>query len=268
LEVLNRDGIAISSASRLLTGNCYSELEATLQQLENDAARQIADARRQAQESQDWKSYVLKLLGERPVLDPKSVYVRFALQAPILQIANSYFGMRTRLRFYNVWHNFATTGPARDSQLWHRDPEDRLILKVFVYLSDVGEHAGPLCYAAGSHPKGRLRKVPRGTSQRGARRSSDAQMSEVVPEHRWVRAVGPMGTIVFADTRGYHKGGFVKEQERILYNCMFTSQATKWPEYFDRTDAGFPPAMDAEQAFALGAPLTVASVLKGHLGVS
>ena len=263
LSELNRNGIAISSVSRLLGDvSCYTELRVTLQQLEEDSADEIARARERSLKSDDWKSYVFKLLGERPILDPQSVYVRFALQPPILQIANSYFGMRTRLRFYNAWHNFATNGPARDSQLWHRDPEDRFILKVFVYLSDVCDGAGPFYYASGSHGKGNLRRLPAGVSQRGARRSSDAEMGLVVPPDSWVKAVGPEGTVIFADTRGFHKGGFARSKERILYNCMFTSQATKWPECFDRKPTDSPASLGAEQAFALGNQASLASLFK------
>ena len=114
------------------------------------------------------------------------------LQPDILQIANAYFGMYTRLRVYNVWRNFVSVAAPRNSQLWHRDPEDRYVLKAFVYLSDVDDGAGALTYAAGSHGKGELRRQPAftRTKQDRARRSNDAQMAEVVPPERWVRRTG------------------------------------------------------------------------------
>ena len=74
-------------------------------------------------------------------------FTRLAVKSPLLQIANAYLGMYTRLRYYNIWHTFATRSKPRESQLWHRDREDLYILKVFIYLRDVDLGAGPFTYA-------------------------------------------------------------------------------------------------------------------------
>ena len=50
-------------------------------------------------------------------------------------------------------------------------------------------------------------------------------MAEVVPAERWVKGTGPRGTLIFADTRGYHKGGLARERDRLLYTCQFLSKA-------------------------------------------
>lgn len=254
LEELDQQGVSITSAQALLGHNsCYYELKEAVEQLEQRLADQIARARAEANNPNAWKTFILELLGKRPLLDPDDVYVRFALQKPILQIANAYLGMYSRLRFYNIWHTFATSLPPRESQLWHYDPGDYHILKVFVHLSDVDNGSGPFTYAAGSHPKGDLRRKPNYISTKNdrARRSDDSQMAEVIPPERWVKGVGESGTIIFADTRGFHKGGLAREHDRILYTCMFTSQAAKYPEEFERPQRiSIPP--DQEVAFALG----------------
>jgi hypothetical protein len=256
LAELNRNGVAITSVESLLGArSCYPELEQAAERLQRDLAERIAAAKEAANRTDEKKTYLIALLGRRPLLDAGSIYARFALQPNILGIVNAYFGMYTQLRFYNVWHNLVSVSPARNSQLWHRDPEDRHVLKVFVYLSDVDPGAGPFTYAAGSHPKGGLRRQPAytRTEQDRARRSDDAQMAEVVPPERWVQATGPRGTVVFADTRGYHKGGLARERERLLYVCMFTSQASKHRKSFVRRDRiSAPLDLDQEQAFALG----------------
>jgi len=137
LAELNRKGVAITSARALLGPNsCYEELKAAVDRREHDLDSQITAARLTANYVDGWKTYIFSLLAERTCLDSNDIFVRFPLQKPVLAIANAYFGMYTQLRYYDVWHTFATGVPARDSQLWHRDPEDRYILKVFVYLSD------------------------------------------------------------------------------------------------------------------------------------
>src|SRR5215218_7091532 len=99
----------------------------------------------------------------------------------ILDVVNSYFAMYTRLRQFNFWRNFATKTPPRNSQLWHRDPDDRLIVNLFVYLSDVDSGAGPLSYVPGSHGLGDLRIRPESHLEEfgDPLRSTDAQMSAV-----------------------------------------------------------------------------------------
>ncbi len=252
LRDLNRDGIATTTAAALFGADPgYAELEAAVHAIEREQAGEL-EARRKAanQTGSEHKSFIYELLGPRPMLDTNTPYARFALNDRILQIANAYFGMYTRLREYNVWHTFVSSAGARQSQLWHRDREDLLILKVFVYLNDVDEGAGPFTYAPGTHEKGTIRTTPESFNEGGVRRSTDEQMAAVVPKARWVKALGPRGTIIFADTHGYHKGGQCTERDRIMYNCMFTSPASESKELLQRpTDP--PPAKDMARAVAL-----------------
>jgi hypothetical protein len=169
------------------------------------------------------KSYAYYFFGQRPNLDHNSVFAKFALQDQILGIVNAYYGMYTKLRYYNVWRNFMTDAPPRESQLWHTDPEDRYILKLFLNLVDVDEANGALNYAPGTHPKGKVRERPAHIPDEIGR-SDDSQMSSLLPPDKWMTSVGPQGTMTFADTKGYHKGGYARERDRLIYTCMFTSQ--------------------------------------------
>ena len=227
VQELNQKGIATTSVSQLLgTDSCYSELQAVIAEEETQLAEHLAQARRKASEQQTGrqKPYLFELLGQHPVLDKQSVFARFALQQPIVDVANAYFGMYVRLRYYNVWYNFPTDAEPSQSQLWHRDPEDRYILKVFVCLTPVDDDNGPFTYAAGTHAKGPIRGRPAFSHMDGQTpRTNDLQMKEFVPPSHWVKGVGPAGTMFIADTRGYHKGGLARKRDRLLYTCEFTS---------------------------------------------
>jgi hypothetical protein len=50
-------------------------------------------------------------------------------------------------------------------------------------------------------------------------------MAAVVPPSEWLTAAGPAGTLLFADTTGWHKGGSARTGDRLLYTCLFGSQA-------------------------------------------
>jgi hypothetical protein len=239
LADLDRDGVALTSVSALLPErSVYDELLRDARALDLHASDAVE------------KDFNRMLLGEgNLVLDPGSVYARFALQSPLLEIINAYFGMWTRLRYYNVWHTDVTVGPPKQSQLWHRDREDRLILKCFVYLSDVDDGAGPFTYARGTHPKGEV-PIVEAFDEDGVQRSTDEQMERVVPRERWLSAQGAAGTIVIADTRGYHKGGLARRQPRLMYNCMWTSPTSGSREWFDAPPAA-PREPDPMRARAL-----------------
>jgi hypothetical protein len=229
LDELNRDGVTTSSVQDLLgRGDAFSELSAAVAEIEKSQRQHIENARRALHSPETPKSqpkpYVLPLLGQMPQLEASTIFGRFALMPELCDIADGYLKMRSRLRHYNIWHNIATQNAPSQSQLWHRDPEDRYILKVFVYLSKVDEGAGPLTYARGSHLKGKLDREPKYLHKDGGTpRSDDCQMAEVVPRERWLTAYGDVGTLVFADTRGYHKGGLARQSDRLLFMCEFTS---------------------------------------------
>jgi hypothetical protein len=250
---LRRDGVAITTA-RGLFGNTilFDDLAAEVRKLEQQKAKEIQDAR-ERKDDKGFKAYLVELLGSHPVLEPESIFVRIAIAPEVLNVAKGYFGMMTRLRFFNVWRNFAGSAPPRNSQLWHRDPEDRFILKMFIYLSDVDDDAGPLFYARGTHGYGKIKAEPELYGEEGttARRVDDSGMNAVVEKDKWLKAVGPKGTIVFVDTRGYHKGGLARTHERIVYNCMFTSQGSTRGDYFERKGV-MQPNSDRAASFALG----------------
>jgi hypothetical protein len=239
----------------LFSGDClFRELLTETERRQKELLPFLRDARDHAKEEScvGRKTFLLKLLGETPKLVYESVCARFALQQELLHIANAYFRMATQLRYYNIWHTLATSSPARESQLWHRDREDFQILKVFVHLSDVSEGSGPFSYAPGTHRLGKIRREPAYHLEENVRRSTDEQMNAVVPRADWIVAMGPPGTIVFADTQGYHKGGLARECDRVLFTCLYTSPASEVRELFDRSEPGAPPR-DRRQALAVQA---------------
>ena len=180
------------------------------------------------------KTFNLELLGSPVKFDPSSVYARFALQSLFRNVANGYFQMLAQLRYYNVWYTFASSTTPRESQLWHFDREDNYILKVFVYLNEVDLGTGPFTYAPGTHRKGqRWNILPESFLEQNVLRSSDDQMSKVVSKTDWVRALGKKGTIVFADTRGFHKGGEARTGDRLMFTCMYTSPASQSKRLFE-----------------------------------
>ncbi len=228
---LDRSGIAFTSIDKLLgDGKEFLKLTSAVTQLMNNKSDAIADFRAKANDENAIgdKSFNLELLGSELTFDPDNIFAQFALNQTLLNIANSYFGMYAKLRYYNVWRTFASQSKLRESQLWHYDREDNYILKLFLYLDDVDEGSGPFTYAPGTHKKGKHRSIePEYFLEGVVRRSTDEQMCAVYPKDRWKRGLGKRGTVIFADTRGFHKGGEARTKDRLMYTCMYTSQASE-----------------------------------------
>jgi hypothetical protein len=229
LADLERDGVAVSSVSALLgDDDLLIEMQRAAAQLEQKKADELAATRASAASRGDvgQKTYLVELLGRIPTADPCSPWARMALHPNVRGVANGYFRMLTQVRDYNVWRNVRTNSPLRESQLWHRDwREDHYVLKTFVYLEDVDEGRGPFSYVPGTHVRGSRRVEPVTAVEGTNRRATDDQMADVVPRSEWLTATGAAGTLLFADTTGWHKGGSARTGDRLLYTCLFGSQA-------------------------------------------
>ena len=210
---LRKDGVAKVQFTDLLPSKLWEELS-TIQYQTPET--HISD-----------KVYAYFHLPERKY-DPDSIYARIAAHPTIKAIAQAYYKMDApQLAYYDVWENFPTPGEAQNAQLWHRDRDDLKILKIFIYLTDVTEKNGPFYYASGTHLEGTIKKKPPFFLENGkVERSTDEQMATVVPKTSWQNGIAPRGTIVFADTHGYHKGGHVQEGRRLLFVAMYLSQAS------------------------------------------
>ena len=117
--------------------------------------------------------------------------------------------MWSKLEYVDVWYSVPQAeGASRaSSQRWHRDYNDKHLLKAFLYLVDVDEEMGPFQYMPGSHPGGQYadawpwkparEELPVGGRARG---NGSPRLRSTVRR--------PEGTLVFCNTAGFHRGGF------------------------------------------------------------
>jgi hypothetical protein len=171
------------------------------------------------------------LLGTSPALSPSDPLVKFALHPQVRGIAETYSRMRLGVHDLNIWVNRPVSGDQPiQSQRWHRDlPEDLHIVKCFLYLSDVTEGAGPLQYVTGTNtPRGR--RIRLRTSFDGiGHRLNDEDVTAAFGPDQIVTAVAEAGAVVFADTRGIHRGGYARDLERVVVQITYASHACSRP---------------------------------------
>ena len=120
------------------------------------------------------------------------------------------------------------------AQKYHFDLDRLRFLKLFVYLTDVTPRTGPHCYVRGSH-----QTLPPAINRDG--RYSDQEIATAFGEEAASELCGPKGTMILADTRGFHKGKPCIEGHRLIfqmeYSCsLFGAPAS--PISADRLPAG------------------------------
>jgi hypothetical protein len=210
---LQQDGVLVTDVEAVFRdGGLFDEAAQRARHLyEQPREQSDADAGSKA-------TYLTKLATRSyAVGDP---FVRLALHPNVLALANGYLRLRSTLRALDLWLTRPTPGPAIQTQLWHRDADDVMNVKMFVYFTDVTRAAGPLCYAPGTHPLGTRRQLPERDEHA---RSTDDQLARIVPERDWVLCEGRPGTVVFADTCGYHKQLKPEGAERMLLMAHYVS---------------------------------------------
>ena len=129
--------------------------------------------------------------------------------------------MAAAYKSISAWLNFPSPDQAKQSQLWHRDPEDLKLMKIFIYLDEVDANRGPFTYIPKSHPFGSRSAV--NPQHADPKRITDDEMRAAIPAQDWVACTGPAGTTILADTVGFHRGGKPTIGNRILITFTYTS---------------------------------------------
>jgi hypothetical protein len=179
------------------------------------------------------KPYLLNLFETIPVLDVEDPFFRFMLSSHVVDAVNAYLGMWSK--FYSTVLNVTLPIPpgeeASQSQRWHRDPEDRQMCKVFLYLSDVDETSGPFTYVQGSQDGGPHRHLFPQRPPHGYY-PPDGAVEARIPREDIRVCTGLAGSVIFADTSGLHKGGYATAKERIMLTSGFLTSASPRGVFF------------------------------------
>ena len=222
-DELRQEGIVTSHVTQAFQNSpqLFAQVETMARRLQTEArtTNREASARTTAPDPYRSKEYRAGLLPQQlTVSDP---VIRLALDPRILGIVERYMGMRPYLRAIDLWWDRPTPGPAKETQLWHRDGDDVMNVKMFVYLNDVELDGGPFCFIPQTHPRGRgFLLTPECDAQC---RNTDEQMAKVIPPSAWRTYTAPAGTMILCDTCGWHRGLKPIQKDRLLLMWHYTS---------------------------------------------
>lgn len=124
--------------------------------------------------------------------------------------AGRYLGVEPTIVSIALWKSIAwRTADRLSAQYFHYDNDRPAFVKMFVYLTDVTERNGAHVYVARSH-----REKPAHLLHGGRLRDEEVRRS--FADRDWHAIAGPKGSVFFADTAGFHKGGTVQGGERAV----------------------------------------------------
>lgn len=135
------------------------------------------------------------------ILSRRDPVVQAGIEGPIKALADAFYGLHCRLLYPDVWviRPVRAGDDRRGSQVWHRDPEDRPILKAFYYPDGVTEDQGPTEYES---PNGR------------------------------VALTCPPRSLVLFDASRLHRGGYALGGIRRSATWAFVTPASIYPSTF------------------------------------
>ena len=257
LERLREEGYAVLPFAELVPDPDVRK------ELEEDGARFVAETEQglgeeteggeSALRRREGKEFVIRKYSYDVELDVADPWLRLGANRRLLDLANAYLGMWSKLEYIDLWYTPAgEEGERRSSQRWHRDFNDRHLLKAFLYLVDVDEEAGPFEYVPRSAPGGELDYLwpwrPLGQNY-----PPQDELAAMVSD-RAVTFTAAKGTLILCNTCGFHRGGFATGKPRALATLTYSSPASlaalTEPNY-DLPVASLSDSLDPEQRFAL-----------------
>lgn len=117
---------------------------------------------------------------------------------------------------------------------WHRDSPVTHQMKAICYLNDVDEDNGPFQYIPKSNSKlDVIKSYLRGIFLPGQYRFTEEEInSYVASSSNYITDMtAKAGTLLFADTKGIHRGKPIKNGRRYVLFCYFWDK--KIPDHFD-----------------------------------
>jgi hypothetical protein len=130
---LAEQGYSVVSFSELFSAEELAAIDAQAVQFAEDTASGLARDGEQLR-VREGKEFVVRLHSYDSELGLDDPWFRVCTSRRMLDIANSYVGLRTKLEYVDVWYSVPQPGTAVRvaSQKWHRDFNDRKLVKAFL----------------------------------------------------------------------------------------------------------------------------------------
>jgi hypothetical protein len=236
VDELNTQGYTVVPVAELFSPQVWEELATDAAEFTREMERQLAggtEPKKKAKPGKPGKPEKPKkekaFMGRRYKKAPltlESPWLRLGASSRMLDIVNTYLGMWSKLSYADQWYS-PPRGSEADrvgSMRWHRDYNDQHLVKAFVYLVDVDEGTGPLQYVPGSARGGPYANEwpwePMGETY-----PPPDEFERRIPDSAVKTFTAPEGSMILANTSGFHRGGFATENPRNIWVYNYVSPA-------------------------------------------
>lgn len=222
VEAVERDGLFMTTLDALGLPDS-DEVIAAGQEL---SARFAAEARRRSEAGEAFLYIPPEWILEHPAI------FSWGLHDRLLDIAESYVGLPPA--YDGVCINYTVAdGREISTRKWHRDWEDRRMLKVCVYLHAVDMSGGPFQLISQSD---RTQNDDHGFSYGLADNSELEHRLGGAFRDKQVSCEGPAGTVIFMDTaRFYHRGMPAISADRAAIFYSYFANRPRHPFFCERS---------------------------------
>ena len=226
-------GLAIAPVTAFLPPELWQTLQAEAEAWLRSPDVLDAEAafyRGTARKSKPWR---VAMFGQGAEVPRESPWLQAGIQPRILDTVNSYLGLFSRLQYLDLWETLRMpeAEPDHPAQGWHRDSEDRQLVRIFLYFTDVDDANGALRYVPSSRPGEKWGSLWPQQFPAGAV-VPPHELERVIPASTMRSCAGPAGTLVFIDTAGFHRGGRARDRHRVVGTWTYVTPASISPRSF------------------------------------
>lgn len=170
------------------------------------------------------KKFLRDLWDPYGPIDLDNPFQKLALSERVLSIANSYLQMYAQFKYATMQITMPVPvgSEAIQSQRWHRDPQEKRMCKMFIYLNDVDEGAGPFTYVYGSTYGNKYGGLFAQKTPMGNYPPIGEVEKNIVPKDIH-HMTGGAGTVIFCDTSGLHRGGYATKTDRLMFTSFYSA---------------------------------------------
>jgi len=223
VAALKRDGVCLTSLAALSVPGTEEMLASGCEIGENCSRRKHEGA------YQGWETV---MAGADEIVNRPAIFT-WGLQQRLLDIVENYLGLPVAYDGLNLFYTIAD-GRQAGSRKWHRDREDRRMIKIAVYCNDVDDNGGPLQV---------LRRGVISSDLEGSFRYpvlSQEQLTELLgrppTDDEVITCKGQLGTVIFCDTaRQYHRGKPAVSSDRCAIFYNYFARVPRHPFFCDRS---------------------------------
>ncbi|WP_017316835.1 phytanoyl-CoA dioxygenase family protein [Mastigocladopsis repens] len=243
VNALKRDGVYVTTLEDLGLGSTSDLLQAAYTQLSRMKAEN--------------NSNLTQRLPKISTVTDLREFSEWGREQKLFNIIENYIGLPVAFQGVHLRKDFPNENQF-GTLLWHKDSEDRRMVKMIIYLTDVDEKHGPFEYVPLSlTSKSRLNyyRIYYKLWRSGYIGITDEQLREVIPEAKWKSCPGPAGTVIFTDPKTTLHHGTLRTEERSALFFVYTANSPKRPElctqYWDDTFAKPESSQELDSVTAL-----------------